>query len=729
MKRGRASALWILVLSCSAGGEDTGNSVVATQFPSGGSGNVAAGGTGSGFVSGGGNTGTFGEDLGCTNGCAFSSEPILEGGVTLADIGAFQDPEAFQPGSLCVVEPQLGTPGGQPGALFPRNWLRPRFRWTSSGGETLWEIRLKNDSQPDALRAYTRTTEWLLPAEVWARMREIDSPVEVTIRGLGAGGALTGTRGTFEIAPVDSSGSMVFWATTSSLVTRTSSRLMGFAVGAEGVVPTLSAVEVQTGNIPGEDGALARGFYACGGEVQRPACTGAPTDATNCCVPTGFEFGQVECVGCHVSTPDGKAVLFTDNWPWNKVAASIEPGTTGALPATVTDYASDMMKQPWLGMQALSPAHFSSEPGGQRIVITSYGVRANPVTEPFASVQPTRHELAWFDLAAQDPNPLTPYPEAFPLENPYGEVRTQRQTKVGAGRGVAWGPLRENIGENFNAVTPTWSNDGVSIAYVSTDFSSTDGHPDWTANTADIRVVPYNAKLGGTSVPLQGASDPAFLEYYPEYSVDDAFVAFTRAPAPTPTANGQRRCVPVQDANGNVTTCPVGPPVENPDGPYYNRNGEIYIVPRAGGVPTRLVANDPVSCTGETARGSINSWPKWSPGSRTPEGLAVPDKANGKTYYFLIFSSGRQYPGSFDLPKARLTPAVSNKSSQLYMAPIVVDDATQAITTYPAIYLWNQNVLVDVATGTSTVSNTSNLTPAWDNFSIPPVPPVFEPPR
>jgi hypothetical protein len=158
---------------------------------------------------------------------------------------------------------------------------------------------------------------------------------------------------------------------------------------------------------------------------------------------------------------------------------------------------------------------------------------------------------------------------------------------------------------------------------------------------------------------------------------------------------------------------------ENPDGPYYNRNGEIHIVRRGGGDPIRLVANDPVSCTNETARGSINSWPRWSP--RTAE------DDQGNTYYFLIFSSARNYPGAFPLPKARLTPEVSNKSSQLYMAPIVVDAAGN-VTTYPAIYLWNQNILVD-ATGNAVIQQTSNLTPAWDDFSIPEVPPVIEVPR
>jgi hypothetical protein len=126
-----------------------------------------------------------------------------------------------------------------------------------------------------------------------------------------------------------------------------------------------------------------------------------------------------------------------------------------------------------------------------------------------------------------------------------------------------------------------------------------------------------------------------------------------------------------------------------------------------------LAANDPVSCTGETARGSINSWSKWSPRV---------EKLDGKHYYFLIFSSARGYPGSWELPPTKLTPAILHKASQLYMAPIVVDDATGNVTTYPAIYLWNQNILVDAAGNATLDKNTSNLTPAWNDFSIPPVP-------
>jgi len=276
-----AAGLWAVglsVVACSPGGSGKTASVVAInrfddpkQTP-----------TGKGGADQGPQTSDQGDlfggdsELGCQNGCAFTAAPLLDDGVSAADIAPFAASADFKIGSLCVVEPQLSR-DGQPGALFPGNWLRPRFRWTSTGGETLWEIRLHSDGQPEDLRAYTRTrpnetdTQWLVPKDVWKKMHDFTKPVTVTIRGLGAGGVFTGVSGDFEIAPVDASGSLVFWATTSSVVdyTQASSRLQGFSLADvgkntetdEAVAETLSAEEVQTRAIPGEDGAQARGAY------------------------------------------------------------------------------------------------------------------------------------------------------------------------------------------------------------------------------------------------------------------------------------------------------------------------------------------------------------------------------------------------------------------------------------------------------------------------------------
>jgi hypothetical protein len=52
------------------------------------------------------------------------------------------------------------------------------------------------------------------------------------------------------------------------------------------------------------------------------------------------------------------------------------------------------------------------------------------------------------------------------------------------------------------------------------------------------------------------------------------------------------------------------------------------------------------------------------------------------------------------------------------MAAFVVD-ASGKVTSYPAIYLWNQNRLQQG--GTTDETATSNLTPAWAEFDIPEV--------
>ncbi len=52
----------------------------------------------------------------------------------------------------------------------------------------------------------------------------------------------------------------------------------------------------------------------------------------------------------------------------------------------------------------------------------------------------------------------------------------------------------------------------------------------------------------------------------------------------------------------------------------------------------------------------------------------------------------------------------------------MVDNATGAITTYPAVYIWNQNRTPGATSGVQW----SNLTPAWDSLTLPPI--VIPPP-
>jgi hypothetical protein len=71
------------------------------------------------------------------------------------------------------------------------------------------------------------------------------------------------------------------------------------------------------------------------------------------------------------------------------------------------------------------------------------------------------------------------------------------------------------------------------------------------------------------------------------------------------------------------------------------------------------------------------------------------------------------YPGAFSIPANQYSPP-DTRASQLYMAALTRNRETGEIKTYSSAYLWNQT------------PNTSNLTPAWDEFLIPPAPPRLQ---
>jgi hypothetical protein len=591
----------------------------------------------------------------CTSACNdFPAQPILDTGAppNAADLFGALDPSKFSGSAPCVLEPQLSS-GSTPGALFPANWLRPRFRFAATGD--LFEIRITSDIEANALVAYTKTQEWTMPVDVWklAGPNNSGHSLHVTIRAMNSAspGAVSGVQGDIEIAPVNAGGSLVFWTVKDSNVGPDSSKLFGFKVGDEGVEEVLEPKTVAFNAVLNENGQDLRGEYGGG----KP----------------GFSPGEVQCVGCHASTPDGAAVVFTDDWPWDKPIASVDTATRGQIPSYVTPGARALLKMPWLGTQSMSQGHWTA---GDRRLMASYGKR----NQPFDPTNQYNDRLMWIDLETQ-----AQISDAVPDVNSgmRAQARDARNAAITAAKGTAWDTL-DMTGENYAAVTPNWSHLGDRALYVSTDQSQ-DGHPDYKATRADIYTVPYNAGKGGAVTPLAGASDPGALEFYPAYSADDKLVAFTRAPAKDGT---------------------------NPDGPYYNRHGETYVIPAEGGTATRLVANDAIACAGDDASlGLLNSWPKWSPHAAS---------VDGKTYYFLIFSSARKYPGSFNIPRGMYTPTtLDTRSSQLYMAAIVVDETSHAVTTYPALYLWNQNRVV--ANAAVTEAQNSNLTPAWDEFIIP----------
>ena len=215
-------------------------------------------------------------------------------------------------------------------------------------------------------------------------------------------------------------------------------------------------------------------------------------------------------------------------------------------------------------------------------------------------------------------------------------------------QGVGWGVVVRD-GDVGQAGAAAWSHDGKTIAYSSGPLVTSGMNLDKAHG--DIYTVPFAGGKGGAATPLPGASDPAYTEHYAAFSSDDALLAFTRVGAS--------------------------------ENPYNAADSEVFVLPSSGGTPVRLRANDPSLCTAATSPGVHNTWPKWSPASET---------ASGVRYYWLTFSSTR---AQYGVP-------------QLYVAPITVD-AAGTITSYPALYLWNQP------------ADEHNHTPAWDAFDIPPV--------
>ncbi len=534
----------------------------------------------------------------CTRCEDFPATPVIDDGAPSNAPDVFGAPESgAASGGPCLAEPEIG-------ALFPTNWLRPRFRWIAAPGQTLFELRVHADVQIHDLVVYTRASNWIMPKAMWTALAAhvVDQPITVTVRASdGTTPPARGTQGSFSIAPVSAEGSMVYWATTAFDSNAQNTKLEGFHVGDETVTSALTTSQV------------AQKVRATWGQSLKDQTT------------------QVQCIGCHTSTPDGKYAAFTAQWPWPNALASVVEGSVGASPDFITPgalsalspnangaYSQPDVQRNMLGIQSYSKGHWRT---GDRIAVSTRGsawYRASATDQGAATG--VLSELVWFDLEAPSD-----------------------------ARGVAWDVIARQ-GDARSAAAPSFSHDGARIAYASTDTGAEDGR--MGKGASDLAVVPYGDRAGGAATKLAGASEPSFEEYYPAFSADDALIAFNRVPA------------------GSTM--------------YNQPLAEVYVVPSAGGTAVRLKANDPVACTGRVSPGVQNTWPKWAPVAKRA--------ADGKTYHWVVFSSTR-----------------GGTHSQLYVTAVVQDGAT--LTTYPSIYLWNQNEAAH------------NLVPAWDVFEIPASPP------
>ena len=151
-------------------------------------------------------------------GADFPETPIIEAGVPTDAPELFDAAPDTSTDPLCVLEPQLSA-GATPGAMFPSNWLRPRFRVAAADFD-LFQIRLHSAAESHDLVIYTTAKTWYLPKEIWSGQgansglgaAASGGAIAVTIRALDSSAPFTAARasGTFNVAPASASGSILF---------------------------------------------------------------------------------------------------------------------------------------------------------------------------------------------------------------------------------------------------------------------------------------------------------------------------------------------------------------------------------------------------------------------------------------------------------------------------------------------------------------------------------------
>ncbi|HEX9105261.1 MAG TPA: hypothetical protein VF997_23785, partial [Polyangia bacterium] len=190
-------------------------------------------------------------------------------------------------------------------------------------------------------------------------------------------------------------------------------------------------------------------------------------------------------------------------------------------------------------------------------------------------------------------------------------------------RDAVTGALVSDLTTTGTAMFPDWSPDGSTIVFVRAATACT---PGGLANFGQASIYAYGGSLvtltssGGTwgneKVVLQAASGEN--NYYPSFSPDGQWIAFTRASSSTKSSwSVANSACTGQDGSGLS---------------YDNPSATVWIVPAAGGAATQLAAAN-------GAPMKTNSWPKWGP------------KADGD-YLWLSFSSTREYGNVLTGPNA-----------------------------------------------------------------------------
>jgi uncharacterized repeat protein (TIGR01451 family) len=230
---------------------------------------------------------------------------------------------------------------------------------------------------------------------------------------------------------------------------------------------------------------------------------------------------------------------------------------------------------------------------------------------------------------------------------------------------VAFADETQVTSDAFNDQRPTWSPDGLHLAFDSN-----------RSGNQDLWRIPAS---GGAPTQL---TTNLQLDQHPDWSPDDAFIAFSASQTAgvnpdiwiVPPAGGAPTLV-TSDASSNDRF-----PSVSPDGTMiaYSKGNDIYVVPTAGGTPVALVT-DP----------SIDLHPTWSPDGTM---IAYLSNASGNNDIWVIPAAGGTATQiTFDAgndgapdwsPDGTTIAFQSNRSgnNDIWIIPAVGGTATQVTT-------------------------------------------------
>lgn len=448
--------------------------------------------------------------------------------------------DSLQPGSNPTQTPILEPASG---AMVPTDAASPIIRWEDKTSQN-WLITLSASGRT-VCQGIVDTTAWAPGQELWERIKSAAGNVSIRVR----------------VAGIDEDNRMTTWGETS------------FAISPDPVGARLAFLRKRLPFRKAKDNPHDSQMV-----IGDPASFGKPRIVLQ---------DQPICFNCHAYSPDGKSYGMDMDYKGDK-------GGYALVNLSDRTIVSDDDVISWNDYDAPGPSKYSMglfttfSPDGRFAASTVGESSAFVMLDDLYFSQmffPATGQIAIYDRKSDEVHPLPGASDVSLIQtNPTFAADGSR---IAFARALVRPSLIKAIeAGQLRKEDPTQDITQVNEKYP-VQFS--------------LYSVPFNNGKGGRATPIPGASNNGMSNFFPKFSPDGKWLAFTQ--------------------------CKTGL-VLQPD-------SRLVIVPADGGEPRVLAANTPL----------MNSWHTWSPNSRW---LAFASKGNSpytEIYLTHIEENGQSSPG------------------------------------------------------------------------------------